>query len=978
MAAVDGRKNPPVYSTTRLPAVNPPTGEVGNDRDGAWKIAVGVTIPIVIIVTIGVVIYILYRRKYPVRMILGREFAKFRNPNYERPRSTATLVRDDADVYFNAAMMSAAVNLNELNPVNPVLQVGHDNLAFQHDNSGIEGIFNDEDTEEREFRKKKSWLFKRHTSEEDLHIVNETGEKIKSDGNEDGDHYEKKCNDRHSGSNDFSVEALMIGQVPSLIPKRKQNRDESDSSEEGTGTRGQESDIRGDSKTSELVPRDKENAVLFSHNLPSANKKQERISRELAIENIRSRSVSLPDQSNSQRDRSYSVDLLKSARSSLEIEDSSKRHNELLFQTSNVKQQLVSASVVEAVLRYGSSYNSSMSSIHTEIRDHAMSLSSVNSNPHLVTDLDESSTDGNAENADGTAYEIYTQSQKAYLIGMDQNDSAPKTAMAEKQKMESGSLDDIRNQNMALEHSEEVDEGDEDEILYENFILKTVKEVPENRFRPTDFIAITSQYRLESMHIEYNTEEIAKDTNNVNEPRENYGGIVHEESNDDQEVPVYENLTTIEKKSISSTNDSNNEKSGKSNVYNVATQECFEDICDSTDDITERITIIVDVPNEDKNNLADISPSEDCNQLDEWTNAGNALNMNQMQLDRQNTIHLKNYIEVSLASSYHCNLAGDNIHDISCCSYESNENNTEIEKGNAEEEPIAGNDASPVFTSISLTSGQESKCSQEVDVIVHYNVNPKMDTNLKRQGGILPDIDNCDACMMTDIEEITFKGDNDSKVLVDDGENSTTSIPDEFSTIDEDSSSELDAILQLEAFPKSQINRDQAESLDVDKMVAVDSEKSMFIWEMVSLGAADSGQSGDSIGDAVIVDPNLRDPLQEASNQPQSDEDVSKLDMSEHKQIRIVPDIHFSDDFSDKSDDLGDNVDKSHNHHSDERHDHQFTLEGDMDSVLIADVHDQGEINLVIEHSMDDNNLVSLLDKPSTIRFENANDDIDV
>ncbi|CAG2227178.1 unnamed protein product [Mytilus edulis] len=56
-------------------------------------IAVGVVVPILILTIIGVVVYKWYRRKYPVRMVLGKNFSKFQNPVYNKKTSTLSLVR---------------------------------------------------------------------------------------------------------------------------------------------------------------------------------------------------------------------------------------------------------------------------------------------------------------------------------------------------------------------------------------------------------------------------------------------------------------------------------------------------------------------------------------------------------------------------------------------------------------------------------------------------------------------------------------------------------------------------------------------------------------------------------------------------------------------------------------------------------------------------------------------------------------------
>ena len=60
-------------------------------------IVAGIVVPLVLI-GIGILFfYIWYRRKYPVRMVIGKDFSKFSNPKYNKRASTLTLVRDDAE-----------------------------------------------------------------------------------------------------------------------------------------------------------------------------------------------------------------------------------------------------------------------------------------------------------------------------------------------------------------------------------------------------------------------------------------------------------------------------------------------------------------------------------------------------------------------------------------------------------------------------------------------------------------------------------------------------------------------------------------------------------------------------------------------------------------------------------------------------------------------------------------------------------------
>ncbi|XP_063405182.1 dentin sialophosphoprotein-like [Mytilus trossulus] len=77
-------------NTTKQIGVALPKSKKGGS---AVAIAVGVIVPILILTIIGVVVYKWYRRKYPVRMVLGKNFSKFQNPVYNKKTSTLSLVR---------------------------------------------------------------------------------------------------------------------------------------------------------------------------------------------------------------------------------------------------------------------------------------------------------------------------------------------------------------------------------------------------------------------------------------------------------------------------------------------------------------------------------------------------------------------------------------------------------------------------------------------------------------------------------------------------------------------------------------------------------------------------------------------------------------------------------------------------------------------------------------------------------------------
>ena len=105
-------------------------------------------------------------------MIIGRDVSKFTNPKYAQPRRGATLVRNDAERFFNRPqdypddIIDDAVTL-EMNPVSPTWGQ-YDNPGYQGDEAdNLDSVGNaihqhhDDDEEERMFREKKSWLFRR-------------------------------------------------------------------------------------------------------------------------------------------------------------------------------------------------------------------------------------------------------------------------------------------------------------------------------------------------------------------------------------------------------------------------------------------------------------------------------------------------------------------------------------------------------------------------------------------------------------------------------------------------------------------------------------------------------------------------------------------------------------------------------------------------------------------------------------------------
>ncbi|CAG5122767.1 unnamed protein product [Candidula unifasciata] len=150
----------PIDRSSEATSANPQNetaaGNIGASNDD-WKIAVGVVIPLALLIAVLVGVYICYRKKYPVRMIIGREFGKFSNPNYHRRGHTPSLVREDADFIFSNNRTSTSIPSQEFNPVNK--KIMYDNMGFVKDDN------DDEDEQERKFLKNKSWLFKNASDE---------------------------------------------------------------------------------------------------------------------------------------------------------------------------------------------------------------------------------------------------------------------------------------------------------------------------------------------------------------------------------------------------------------------------------------------------------------------------------------------------------------------------------------------------------------------------------------------------------------------------------------------------------------------------------------------------------------------------------------------------------------------------------------------------------------------------------------------
>ncbi|XP_046571653.1 uncharacterized protein LOC124279821 [Haliotis rubra] len=155
---------PPITTTPPVTTQKPVTTYV-DDGSGTVKIAVGVGVPVFICLVVLLGLYLWYRKKYPVRMIIGREFGKFYNPEYAtKTTSTLTLVRDDAEDFFQTASRpTSSVSLVMDKKSGP----HYENVAFTNDHDGVtsrelddlEHQPVDQDAEDRELMKRKSYLF---------------------------------------------------------------------------------------------------------------------------------------------------------------------------------------------------------------------------------------------------------------------------------------------------------------------------------------------------------------------------------------------------------------------------------------------------------------------------------------------------------------------------------------------------------------------------------------------------------------------------------------------------------------------------------------------------------------------------------------------------------------------------------------------------------------------------------------------------
>ncbi|RUS78764.1 hypothetical protein EGW08_013480 [Elysia chlorotica] len=458
----------------------------GDDSVDNGIIAVSVVVPLLALALILVGGYYWYRRRYPVRMIIGRDVSKFTNPKYAQPKREATLVRNDAERFFNQPTddisYSETVTL-EMNPV--VARWGLDNRAYQGDEidnvrSSDDLKHDDDDEEERRFREKKGWLFRRS---EDKEVDEKQRSNAQMSGlgsiNSETDHLEEKVvdsNAKNSYHNKQSEDGNSVGSDMSellneqqLTPRRPRRCMSKNTTPESSSMTDSAASVHSDHKNgeksqprplpivilSEDAGKDIGDATAQNSNedQPEENKSSvwkmaEKMAEQPSLEQViaevkaRSRSLSIGNikQDLNTRQRSYSVDPSKSARKySLHDEAVLTAYAKFLepqqilesptpshsshhsMDSSKLRlnaQSSLSASIVGVDIKVKLSSNASSASggsslsIHSvdgsdiEERHRCISLVSTNSNPHLVTDLDNVS-----QNSDDREESIKTEEE---------------------------------------------------------------------------------------------------------------------------------------------------------------------------------------------------------------------------------------------------------------------------------------------------------------------------------------------------------------------------------------------------------------------------------------------------------------------------------------------------------------------------------------------------------------------------------------
>ncbi|KAK6986749.1 hypothetical protein BgiMline_016409 [Biomphalaria glabrata] len=383
-----------------------------------WKIALGIIMSIIGICLIALGGYIFYRKRYPVRMIIGREFGKFSNPIYDRSRRPVSLVVEDADEYF--ARNTGAVTPDDLNPVNQNFH--YVNQAF----------VNEEDDEEkdRKFIQKKQWMFSKQDETLSSRPLSEiTLSSYSSEGNDNSDGKPPPKSDS-TDSMDKEMERLLSKQqrTPRIKPKRKklQARLSSSSIETLSDTasisesldlqEGQLSSIDTASQDHEITSETYNQKLEESNDTAESNINKgsnymkivklifEQPSFEEVCAEARSRSRSLTFEPNlpEKRMRSYSVDPFKSARKS-SFTGTPENVQTVLEDIHQVTVEMLGRSTtsISSIISESSIIDESMlEGLPETARERCLSMTSQNSNRHLVTDLDTDSIGGSSHKSD--------------------------------------------------------------------------------------------------------------------------------------------------------------------------------------------------------------------------------------------------------------------------------------------------------------------------------------------------------------------------------------------------------------------------------------------------------------------------------------------------------------------------------------------------------------------------------------------------
>ena len=501
-------------------------------------IAVSVIVPLLALVLILVGGYFWYRRRYPVRMIIGRDVSKFTNPKYAQPRSEATLVRDDAERFFTHApddLDPSDTTTLEMNPISVTLEQydnrGYQSDEFDKDGTSIDRKFDEDEEEERRFRETKSWLFRRsddRSSEKMRATVHERGT-LSSTNSDPYKPFEKprksyaekvnhsKCSENANSIGSDISELLNEQQVTPRRFRRGLSRDTTTESSSTTGSAASVHSVNTHDENSKPGPvpdvvlpegADEENTDSSAQNdkkeqaeekVESSSLKaaktifeQRTLEQVMAEVKARSRSLSVgtikPDLNS--RQRSYSVDPSKSARKyslhdeavlaayvkSMEapkivenpISSASSHHSMDSSKLPLTAQSSLSASIVGVDIKVKISSSASTASggssvsIHSidgseaEERNTCLSLVSANSNPHLVTDLDNISQ--NSE--DGR--EPLDVNDEAPLKDEEENSSHKETGEVTSNANIDSSLERVPDE-MDLDHPDSVREMEENE-----------------------------------------------------------------------------------------------------------------------------------------------------------------------------------------------------------------------------------------------------------------------------------------------------------------------------------------------------------------------------------------------------------------------------------------------------------------------------------------------------------------------------------